>query len=85
MWRSFQTSVIAVAACLVFGFPVAYFLAMKIQKLQYQIALFILALAPFWTSFATRSVAWAYPLMGSHGRAQPVPDLPRGLPASTIR
>ncbi len=67
MWRSFLTSVIAVAACLVFGFPVAYFLAMKVQKLQYQIALFILALAPFWTSFTTRSVAWTYPLMGTHG------------------
>jgi putative spermidine/putrescine transport system permease protein len=67
MWRSFQTSVIAVAACLVFGYPVAYFLAMKVQKLQYQIALFILALAPFWTSFTTRSVAWTYPLMGTYG------------------
>jgi putative spermidine/putrescine transport system permease protein len=67
MWRSFQISIIAVAACLLFGFPVAYFLAMKVEKLQYQIALFILALAPFWTSFITRSVAWAYPLMGSHG------------------
>ena len=58
---------IAVAACLVFGFPVAYFLAMKVEKLQNQIALFILALAPFWTSFLTRSVAWAYPLMGREG------------------
>ena len=67
MLRSSQISAIAVAACLVFGFPVAYFLAMKVKKLQYQIALFILALAPFWTSFITRSVAWAYPLMGSHG------------------
>jgi putative spermidine/putrescine transport system permease protein len=67
MWRSIQISAIAVAACLIFGFPVAYFLAMKVEKLQYQIALFILALAPFWTSFITRSVAWAYPLMGSHG------------------
>jgi putative spermidine/putrescine transport system permease protein len=67
MLRSFETSVIAVAACLVFGFPVAYFLAMKVQKLQYQIALFILALAPFWTSFTTRSVAWTYPLMGTYG------------------
>lgn len=67
MLRSFQISAIAVAACLIFGFPVAYFLAMKVKKLEYQIALFILALAPFWTSFITRSVAWAYPLMGSHG------------------
>jgi len=67
MWRSFITSVIAVVACLVFGFPVAYFLAMKVQRLEYQIGLFIVALAPFWTSFTTRSVAWTYPLMGSHG------------------
>ena len=67
MLSSFETSVIAVAACLIFGFPVAYFLAMKVQKLQYQIALFIIALAPFWTSFLTRSVAWAYPLMGREG------------------
>ena len=85
MLRSFETSVIAVAACLVFGFPVAYFLAMKVRKLQYQIALFILALAPFWTSFTTRSVAWTYPLMGREGAlnqvliklhiiSQPVPE-----------
>ena len=67
MLTSFETSVIAVAACLVFGFPVAYFLALKVQKLQNQIALFIIALAPFWTSFLTRSVAWAYPLMGREG------------------
>jgi putative spermidine/putrescine transport system permease protein len=56
-----------VVACLVFGFPVAYFLALKVQKLQYQIALFIIALAPFWTSFLTRSIAWTYPLMGREG------------------
>jgi putative spermidine/putrescine transport system permease protein len=67
MWSSFITSVIAVAACLLFGFPVAYFLALKVQKLQYQIALFIIALAPFWTSFLTRSIAWTYPLMGREG------------------
>jgi putative spermidine/putrescine transport system permease protein len=67
MLTSFETSVIAVVACLVFGFPVAYFLAMKVEKLQNQIALFIVALAPFWTSFLTRSVAWAYPLMGREG------------------
>jgi putative spermidine/putrescine transport system permease protein len=67
METSFVTSIIAVAACLLFGFPVAYFLAFKVQKLQNQIALFIIALAPFWTSFLTRSVAWAYPLMGREG------------------
>ena len=67
MLSSFWTSLIAVAACLVFGFPVAYFLALKVQSLRVQIALFILALAPFWTSYLTRSVAWTYPLMGREG------------------
>jgi putative spermidine/putrescine transport system permease protein len=61
------TSLIAVTACLVFGFPIAYFLALKIRTLRWQIALFIVALAPFWTSFLTRSIAWTYPLMGRQG------------------
>jgi putative spermidine/putrescine transport system permease protein len=67
MLKSFTTSLIAVAACLVFGYPVAYFLVFKVKDLRYQIALFILALAPFWTSFLTRSIAWTYPLMGREG------------------
>ena len=67
MLSSFYTSLIAVVACLVFGFPVAYFLALKVDSLRNQIALFIIALAPFWTSFLTRSVAWTYPLMGREG------------------
>jgi putative spermidine/putrescine transport system permease protein len=62
MLTSFESSLIVVAACLVFGFPVAYFLALKVENLRNQIALFLLALAPFWTSFLIRSVAWTYPL-----------------------
>jgi putative spermidine/putrescine transport system permease protein len=67
MLTSFETSLIAVAACLIFGFPVAYFLALKVESLRMQIALFLLALTPFWTSYLTRSVAWTYPLMGREG------------------
>jgi putative spermidine/putrescine transport system permease protein len=67
MFSSFVRSLIAVVACLLFGFPVAYFLALKVESLRNQIALFILALAPFWTSYLTRSVAWTYPLMGREG------------------
>ncbi len=67
MLTSFFTSVIAVSACIVFGYPVAYFLALKVKTLHWQIALFIVALAPFWTSFLTRSIAWTYPLMGREG------------------
>jgi putative spermidine/putrescine transport system permease protein len=62
MLTSLYTSLIAVVACLVLGFPIAYFLALKVQSLRNQIALFVIALAPFWTSFLVRSVAWTYPL-----------------------
>jgi putative spermidine/putrescine transport system permease protein len=62
MLTSVYTSLIAVVACLVLGFPVAYFLALKVHTLRNQIALFVIALAPFWTSFLVRSVAWTYPL-----------------------
>ena len=74
MLGSFYTSVIAVVACLLLGFPVAYFLALKVQSLRNQIALFIVALAPFWTSFLVRSVAWTYPLsevLGKFGVTTP--------------
>ena len=67
MRTSFVTSLIAVTACLILGFPIAYFLALKVRTLRWQIALFIVALAPFWTSFLTRSIAWTYPLMGRQG------------------
>jgi putative spermidine/putrescine transport system permease protein len=67
MLTTFETSLIAVGACLVLGFPIAYFLALKVQSLRWQIVLFIVALAPFWTSFLTRAIAWTFPLMGSEG------------------
>jgi putative spermidine/putrescine transport system permease protein len=64
--QSFVNSVIVVVACLVFGFPVAYFLALHVRSLRSQIALFIVALAPFWTSYLIRAVAWL-PMMGRNG------------------
>jgi putative spermidine/putrescine transport system permease protein len=64
--QSFFNSLIVVVACLVFGFPVAYFLAIHVRSLRNQIALFIVALAPFWTSYLIRSVAWL-PMMGRQG------------------
>jgi putative spermidine/putrescine transport system permease protein len=67
MLTTFETSLIAVVACLVLGYPVAYFLALKVETLRIQIALFIVALAPFWTSFLTRAIAWTFPLMGREG------------------
>jgi putative spermidine/putrescine transport system permease protein len=65
--QSFFNSSIVTVASLIIGFPVAYFLAFKVQSLRNQVALFIVALAPFWTSFIIRAVAWQYPLMGREG------------------
>lgn len=66
LWSSFWHSLVVVAASLVFGFPVAYFLAISVSSLRNQIALFIIALAPFWTSYLIRAVAWV-PMMGREG------------------
>jgi putative spermidine/putrescine transport system permease protein len=65
--QSFFNSLIVTGATLVLGFPIAYFLAFKVQSLRNQIALFIIALAPFWTSYLIRAIAWSYPLMGRQG------------------
>ena len=70
-WRTLRQSVfnslIVVGATFVMGFPIAYFLAMKVKNLRNQIGLFIVALAPFWTSALIRVVAWRDPLMGRSG------------------
>src|ERR687895_2818369 len=74
MLSSFIRSLIAVVACLVLGFPVAYFLALKVNSLRNQIALFVIALAPFWTSSLTRSIAWTFPLTGREGALNQLGD-----------
>lgn len=66
LWDSFWHSLVIVAAALILGFPVAYFLAISVTSLRNQIALFIVALAPFWTSYLIRAVAWI-PMMGRQG------------------
>jgi len=61
-----KNAAIVTVACLVIGYPVAYFLAVKVKKVQYSFALFILALAPFFTSPLIRAEAWV-PTMGEQG------------------
>lgn len=69
---SFFVALIVVGACLLLGFPVAYFLSFKVQSLRNQIALFLVLLAPFLTSYLIRAVAWEYPLMGRQGAVNQV-------------
>lgn len=52
--------------CLVIGYPIAYFLAMQVQQFKWQLALFLLCMVPFWTSYLIRAVAWL-PMLGRRG------------------
>jgi putative spermidine/putrescine transport system permease protein len=61
-----RNSAIITLACLIIGYPVAYFLAVKVKKVQYSFALFIIALAPFFTSTLIRAESWI-PTMGQQG------------------
>jgi putative spermidine/putrescine transport system permease protein len=61
-----RNSAIITAVCLVIGYPVAYFLAVSVKRVQWSFALFIIALAPFFTSTLIRVEAWI-PTMGDSG------------------
>ncbi|MGF1570400.1 MAG: ABC transporter permease [Nodosilinea sp.] len=53
-------------ATLLIGYPVAYFLAFHVPKLQWQILLFLVCTIPFWTSNIIRMISWV-PLLGREG------------------
>ncbi len=61
-----RNAAIVTAACLLIGYPVAYFLAVKVRKVQYAFGLFLVALAPFFTSSLIRAEAWV-PTMSIDG------------------
>ena len=52
--------------CLLIGYPIAYFLAMRVNSFKWQMALFLLCMVPFWTSYLIRAVAWL-PMLGRRG------------------
>ncbi|MBE9139553.1 ABC transporter permease [Nodosilinea sp. LEGE 07088] len=53
-------------ATLLIGYPVAYFLAFHVPKLEWQILLFLVCTIPFWTSNIIRMISWV-PLLGREG------------------
>lgn len=59
-------ALITTVATLLLGFWVAYYLALVVPDLRSRFALFIIALAPFFTSFLIRAIAWI-PMMGREG------------------
>jgi putative spermidine/putrescine transport system permease protein len=52
--------------CLIVGYPIAYFLSMQVKAFKWQLALFLLCMVPFWTSYLIRAVAWL-PMLGRRG------------------
>lgn len=64
--QTVQNAVIVCAICLLIGYPVAYFLAICIGTLRWQMTLFLFTPAPFWTAYLIRIIAW-YPVLGRQG------------------
>ena len=66
LWSTFRFTITVMAVCLVLAYPLAYFLSMQVENFKWQLALFLLVMVPFWTSYLIRAVAWL-PMLGRHG------------------
>ena len=63
---TFYFTLVVMVLCLIIGYPIAYFLAMQVKNFKWQLALFLLCMVPFWTSYLIRAVAWI-PMLGRRG------------------
>ncbi len=59
-------TLVVMVLCLIVGYPIAYFLSMQVEAFKWQLALFLLCMVPFWTSYLIRAVAWL-PMLGRRG------------------
>src|SRR4029079_16693744 len=66
LWTTFRFTITVMAICLILAYPLAYFLSMQVEDFKWQLALFLLAMVPFWTSYLIRAVA-GLPMLGRHG------------------
>ena len=62
--RTVQLSLVVVVVCIVFGYPVSYFLARRVRR--WQQVLLVLAVLPLWTSYLIRTFAWI-PVLSRNG------------------
>ncbi len=65
-WSTLRFSLLTLAATLVLGFTVAYFLAFHVRSQAMQTVLFVVCTIPFWTSNVIRMISWV-PLLGRNG------------------
>ena len=66
LWTTFRFTFTVMVVCLIIGYPIAFFLAMQVKNFKWQLALFLVAMVPFWTSYLIRAVAWL-PMLGRRG------------------
>jgi spermidine/putrescine transport system permease protein len=55
--QTLRTSIIGTILCFLIGFPVAYFIAVKVPS-RWRGVLLGLVIIPFWTNFLIRTIAW---------------------------
>ena len=58
IWRSIQTAAISTLACLLIGYPLAFYIATR-SKASRNFFL-LLVVIPFWTNFLVRTYAWLF-------------------------
>ena len=56
IWRSFQLSIGATILCLIFGFPVAYYITLQPENKR-NLYIYLITI-PFWTNLLIRTFAW---------------------------
>ncbi|MEP0886052.1 ABC transporter permease [Trichocoleus sp. ST-U3] len=56
VWRSIWLALITTVACLMIGYPLAFFIATS--STRWRNALLLLVIIPFWTNFLVRTYAW---------------------------
>lgn len=56
LWRSLRLAFMTTAACLLIGYPLAFFIATRSKR--WRNALLLLVIIPFWTNFLIRTYAW---------------------------
>ena len=61
-----RETVIVLVICLLVSYPIAYFTARMVKDTRIQIAILLLTIIPFWTSYTVRMTAWL-PILGESG------------------
>jgi len=64
-WRSIGLAALTTLVCLVIGYPLAFFISTRRNRLFQQVTLFLVIL-PFWTNCLSRTYAWRI-LLGDEG------------------